>query len=152
MSLHTCRIDVNRPLSVYKDENSVPNQGPDRMNKENNRSWRTLGTQADRNKENNMIPSKWTSHKVFSLKPLCFFYVVHVRFIPKTATDQFPCDNIAIFVQVPQKLGVRAAVQSTRANSIEVFVDDECAAQYVIQHPNDKYPEGLFRVGDYRTT
>ena len=36
-----------------------------------------------------------------------------------------------IVVQVPQKLGARGAVQPTRATSIEVFVDEECA-QYVI--------------------
>uniref|UniRef100_A0A0A9CQU3 BUB1 N-terminal domain-containing protein n=1 Tax=Arundo donax TaxID=35708 RepID=A0A0A9CQU3_ARUDO len=88
-------INANRPLSVYKDENSLPNQGLDRSrsNKEYITSWRPLGTQADRNKENNMMPAKWTSHKV------------------------------------PQKLGARAAVQSTRAHSIEVFVDDECAQE-----------------------
>ena len=36
-----------------------------------------------------------------------------------------------IVVQVPQKLGARGAVQPTRATSIEVFVDEECA-KYVI--------------------
>jgi hypothetical protein len=41
---------------------------------------------------------------------------------------------INCLVQVPQKLGARVAVQSTRASSIEVFVDDECA-QYVFWHP-----------------
>jgi len=34
-------------------------------------------------------------------------------------------------VQVPQKVGARGAVQPTRATSIEVFVDEECA-KYVI--------------------
>ncbi|GJM90482.1 hypothetical protein PR202_ga06764 [Eleusine coracana subsp. coracana] len=103
------RIDVNRPLSVYKDETSLPNQGPDRIrnNKENSTCWRTLGTQADRNKENNMMPSKWTSHKV------------------------------------PQKLGVRAAVQSTRAKSIEIFVDDECAQESARKVPKSPNPSVL---------
>ncbi|XP_062224636.1 mitotic spindle checkpoint protein BUBR1-like [Phragmites australis] len=103
------RIDVNRPISVYKDENSLPNQGLDRIrsNKENNMSWRTLGAQADRNKENNMVPSKWTSHKV------------------------------------PQKLGARAAVQSTQANSIEVFVDDEYAQEPARQVPKSPNPSVL---------
>lgn len=64
MPLHTCRIDVNRPLAVYKDENSLPNQGLDRVKRKESTSWRTLGTQADRNKENNMMPAKWMSHKV----------------------------------------------------------------------------------------
>nr|CAB3445941.1 unnamed protein product [Digitaria exilis] len=58
------RIDVNRPLSVFKDENSLPNQGADIIRKKENTSWRTLGTQAERNKENNMMPTKWTCHKV----------------------------------------------------------------------------------------
>jgi checkpoint serine/threonine-protein kinase len=66
MPLHTCRIDINKPLSVYKDENSLPNQGIDKTRRKENTSWRTLGTQADRNKENNMMPTKWTCHKVFS--------------------------------------------------------------------------------------
>jgi hypothetical protein len=85
-SLHSCRIDVNRPLSVYKDENVLPNQGPGRMRnlKENNPSWRTLGTQAERGKENKMTPAKWTSHKVFSVKP---FNVVHVRFVKRITVD-----------------------------------------------------------------
>lgn len=64
MSLHSYRIDVNRPLSVFKDDKSLPNQGTDRIRNKENTSWRTLGTQADRNKENNMIPTKWTCHKV----------------------------------------------------------------------------------------
>ncbi|PUZ74469.1 hypothetical protein GQ55_1G068600 [Panicum hallii var. hallii] len=58
------RIDINKPLSVYKDENSLPNQGIDKTRRKENTSWRTLGTQADRNKENNMMPTKWTCHKV----------------------------------------------------------------------------------------
>jgi len=65
MLLHTCRIDANRPLSVYKEERPLPNQSLDGVrNKENSTSWRTLPTQADRNKENSMMPTKWTSHKV----------------------------------------------------------------------------------------
>ncbi|KAL6630004.1 hypothetical protein ACP70R_029769 [Stipagrostis hirtigluma subsp. patula] len=102
------RISVNRPLSIL-DENSLPNQGIDRTrsNKEINKSWHTLGTQADRNKENNMVPAKWTSHKV------------------------------------PQKLGARAAaVQSTRASTIEVFVD-ECAQEPAQQVPKSPNPSVL---------
>lgn len=40
-----------------------------------------------------------------------------------------------IVVQVPQKLGARGAVQPSRASSIEIFVDEDCA-QYVIWHPS----------------
>ncbi|CAM0946385.1 unnamed protein product [Alopecurus aequalis] len=56
------RINVNAPISVYK-ENPLPSQGLDRT-KSKDRAWNTLGTQADRNKENNMMPAKWTSHKI----------------------------------------------------------------------------------------
>ncbi|KAF0935704.1 hypothetical protein E2562_035752 [Oryza meyeriana var. granulata] len=57
------RIDANRPLAVYTDENSLPSHGLART-RSNNTAWQTLGTQADRNKENNMRPAKWTSHKI----------------------------------------------------------------------------------------
>uniref|UniRef100_A0A0D9VD94 BUB1 N-terminal domain-containing protein n=1 Tax=Leersia perrieri TaxID=77586 RepID=A0A0D9VD94_9ORYZ len=97
------RIDANRPLAVYKDENSLPSHGPART-RSNNTAWQTLGTQADRNKENNMRPAKWTSHKI------------------------------------PQKVGSRAAVQPTRASSIEVFVDDESAGEPAPQVPKSTKP------------
>jgi checkpoint serine/threonine-protein kinase len=42
----------------------LPSQGLDRT-RSKDRAWNTLGTQADRNKENNMMPARWTSHKVF---------------------------------------------------------------------------------------
>ncbi|CAL4970857.1 unnamed protein product [Urochloa decumbens] len=101
------RIDVNRPLSVFKDENLLPNQGIDKIRRKETTSWRTLGTQADRNKENNMMPTKWTCHKV------------------------------------PQKLGVRGTVQPTRASSIEVFVDEECAQEPARQVPKSPNPSVL---------
>jgi checkpoint serine/threonine-protein kinase len=63
MLLRICRINVNAPISVYK-ENPLPSQGLDRT-RSKDRAWNTLGTQADRNKENNMMPARWTSHKVF---------------------------------------------------------------------------------------
>jgi hypothetical protein len=85
MPLHTCGIDANRPLSVYKDESPLPNQGLDRVrSKENNTSWRVLGTRAERNKENNMMPAKWTSHKVLLPCHLGFSEVAHVRLAPRT--------------------------------------------------------------------
>lgn len=100
------RVDVNRPLSVYKDENPLPSQGLDRT-RSNDRAWHTLGTQADRNKENNMMPAKWASHKI------------------------------------PQKVGARGAVQSTRVSSIEVFVDEECAKEPAPQVPKSPKPSVL---------
>uniref|UniRef100_A0ACD5Z6C9 Uncharacterized protein n=2 Tax=Avena sativa TaxID=4498 RepID=A0ACD5Z6C9_AVESA len=56
------KINVNTPISVYK-ENPLPSQGLDRA-RSKDRAWNTLGTQADRNKENNMMPVRWTSHKI----------------------------------------------------------------------------------------
>ncbi|EMS51828.1 hypothetical protein TRIUR3_06420 [Triticum urartu] len=56
------RIDVNTPISIYK-ENPLPSQGLERA-RSKDRAWNTLGTQADRNKENNMMPARWTSHKI----------------------------------------------------------------------------------------
>ncbi|KAH9622541.1 hypothetical protein KSS87_020539, partial [Heliosperma pusillum] len=52
-------------LSVYKDtntENNSGNQGD--SSKLGSRSWDSLPTHRDRNKENTAIPSKWTSFKV----------------------------------------------------------------------------------------
>ncbi|XP_008681224.1 mitotic spindle checkpoint protein BUBR1 isoform X1 [Zea mays] len=100
---------LQRPLSVYKDESPLPNQGLDRVrSKENNTSWRVLGTRAERNKENNMMPAKWTSHKI------------------------------------PQKLGARGAVQSTRAScSIEVFVEEDCTQEPARPVPKSPNPSVL---------
>ncbi|KAM0855179.1 hypothetical protein ACQ4PT_049905 [Festuca glaucescens] len=56
------RINVNAPILVYK-ENPLPSQGLDRT-RSKDRAWNTLGTQADRNKENNMMPARWTLHKI----------------------------------------------------------------------------------------
>ncbi|XP_058073340.1 mitotic spindle checkpoint protein BUBR1 [Magnolia sinica] len=56
---------VSRPLSVYKDESpqiATRNQ-PESM-KGDARSWHTLGSRVERNKENSAIPSKWTSTKI----------------------------------------------------------------------------------------
>ncbi|KAM3227750.1 hypothetical protein ACQJBY_059465 [Aegilops geniculata] len=85
------RIDVNTPISIYK-ENPLPSQGLERA-RSKDRVWNTLGTQADRNKENNMMPARWTSHKI------------------------------------PPKVAARPAVLPARVSSIEVFVDEECAAE-----------------------
>ncbi|XP_078161903.1 BUB1-related (BUB1: budding uninhibited by benzymidazol 1) [Carex rostrata] len=63
-------VDANtrKPLAIYNDENSVPGHKNEKMKSvESNSkkpSWYNLGTQATRNKENNPIPSKWTSYKV----------------------------------------------------------------------------------------
>ncbi|KAL5778446.1 hypothetical protein ACOSP7_011372 [Xanthoceras sorbifolium] len=53
------------PLLVYKDTNvdGLSSHQPDKSKADFN-SWSSLGTQAERNKENNAIPSKWTSYKI----------------------------------------------------------------------------------------
>ncbi|KAL0016710.1 hypothetical protein SO802_003779 [Lithocarpus litseifolius] len=50
------------PLTIFKDISNVDRQ-PDTSKTDLN-SWRTLGARAERNKENNAIPTKWTTYKV----------------------------------------------------------------------------------------
>ncbi|WOK98108.1 mitotic spindle checkpoint protein BUBR1-like [Canna indica] len=57
------RVDTNKPLSIYKDENSKANDHPLNL-KRNEKSWNTLGSRVDRNKENAPVPEKWSSYKV----------------------------------------------------------------------------------------
>ncbi|XP_042402208.1 mitotic spindle checkpoint protein BUBR1-like [Zingiber officinale] len=57
------KISNNRPLSVYQDENSNTNDQHSNM-KKNEKSWNSLGSRLDRNKENTSMPTKWTSYKV----------------------------------------------------------------------------------------
>nr|CAD1834999.1 unnamed protein product [Ananas comosus var. bracteatus] len=57
------RVDNNKALSIYNDENATTSQHHNNA-KSNDRTWCTLGTQSDRNKENTSIPTKWTSYKV----------------------------------------------------------------------------------------
>ncbi|XP_072968801.1 mitotic spindle checkpoint protein BUBR1 [Typha angustifolia] len=57
------RIDGNKPLSIYKEENFVASQYNDKV-KSNDKIWHNLGTQSERNKENTSIPSKWVQYKV----------------------------------------------------------------------------------------
>ncbi|KAK9164829.1 hypothetical protein Scep_000020 [Stephania cephalantha] len=53
------------PLSIYKDENlSIPFSHQAESSKPEMMLWNTLGTRAERNKENNAIPSKWTKDKI----------------------------------------------------------------------------------------
>uniref|UniRef100_A0A5B7CA53 Putative mitotic spindle checkpoint protein BUBR1 n=1 Tax=Davidia involucrata TaxID=16924 RepID=A0A5B7CA53_DAVIN len=53
------------PLSIYKDTNTnitLCNQSE--LSRTDLKSWHTLGARAERNKENNAIPTKWTSNKI----------------------------------------------------------------------------------------
>lgn len=61
-------IPLRATLAIYKDTNA--DIGLDHqldMPKKGLNTWRTLGGQTERNKENNALPSKWTSHKVGTL-------------------------------------------------------------------------------------
>ncbi|KAK9270482.1 hypothetical protein L1049_026062 [Liquidambar formosana] len=53
------------PLTIFKDTNADITLGhqPELL-KTGLNSWNNLGTQKERNKENNAIPTKWTSYKV----------------------------------------------------------------------------------------
>ncbi|EEF52929.1 mitotic spindle checkpoint protein BUBR1 [Ricinus communis] len=52
-------------LSIYKDTNSdvLPGHQPGKSKTDFN-TWQNLGARAERNKENNAIPTKWTTYKV----------------------------------------------------------------------------------------
>ncbi|KAF6174225.1 hypothetical protein GIB67_033757 [Kingdonia uniflora] len=53
-------------FSIYKDTNPstiIPSHQPE-FGKAEVKSWNSLGTRAERNKENTAIPSKWTSTKI----------------------------------------------------------------------------------------
>lgn len=57
--------DRNNAISIYKDTDtgvSMVHQ-PDGSNNEM-KLWHSLGSRAERNKENNAIPAKWTSYKI----------------------------------------------------------------------------------------
>lgn len=52
-------------LSVYTDANSAASFGhQSELSKSEVKPWHTLGPRAERNKENNAIPTKWTANKV----------------------------------------------------------------------------------------
>ncbi|XP_020526249.1 mitotic spindle checkpoint protein BUBR1 isoform X2 [Amborella trichopoda] len=65
------RVSSNAPLAVYNDailgtQARHPHSGANQLDatKSQGHAWKTLGTQAERNKENSSLPSKWTSHKI----------------------------------------------------------------------------------------
>ncbi|XVF24493.1 hypothetical protein REPUB_Repub13aG0132800 [Reevesia pubescens] len=51
------------PLSIYNDNVDVM-RGHHSKPKTDSNSWHTLGVRAERNKENNAMPAKWTSYKI----------------------------------------------------------------------------------------
>ncbi|MBA0808804.1 hypothetical protein Gohar_024514 [Gossypium harknessii] len=52
------------PLSIYNDTNMDVMRGHHSKPSTGSNSWHTLGGRAERNKENNAMPAKWTSHKI----------------------------------------------------------------------------------------
>lgn len=52
-------------LSIYADANSATSfSQQSELSKPEAKPWHTLGPRAERNKENNAIPTKWTANKV----------------------------------------------------------------------------------------
>ncbi|KAM7513950.1 hypothetical protein LguiA_003533 [Lonicera macranthoides] len=49
------------PITIYKDTNMGSQSD---SSKSDFKSWHTLGARAERNKENNAVPAKWTSNKI----------------------------------------------------------------------------------------
>lgn len=96
-----CRINNNRPLSVYRDENSNTNDRHSNMNK-NDKSWNSLGSRSDRNKENTSMPSRWTSYKVAFKYTLAYsitaiahneYHLFHLSGSTKRTTNKFSSTN-----------------------------------------------------------
>ncbi|XP_043708354.1 mitotic spindle checkpoint protein BUBR1 isoform X2 [Telopea speciosissima] len=54
----------NAPLSIYKDRNDSITQSHEPLSMFDMRTWNTLGTRAERNKENAAIPTTWASNKI----------------------------------------------------------------------------------------
>ncbi|XP_022157258.1 mitotic spindle checkpoint protein BUBR1 [Momordica charantia] len=53
------------PFDVYEDsEVDITSQQESHVSKTRLNSWTVLGSRRERNKENNALPSKWTSHKI----------------------------------------------------------------------------------------
>ncbi|KAF7141960.1 hypothetical protein RHSIM_Rhsim06G0001700 [Rhododendron simsii] len=53
------------PLAIYKDSKAdVSLVYKPELSKTDTKSWNVLGARAERNKENNAIPTKWTSNKI----------------------------------------------------------------------------------------
>ncbi|KAA8514738.1 hypothetical protein F0562_017917 [Nyssa sinensis] len=52
-------------LTIYKDTNTnITSCNQSELSRTDLKSWHTLGARAERNKENNAIPAKWTSNKI----------------------------------------------------------------------------------------
>ncbi|OAY76253.1 Mitotic spindle checkpoint protein BUBR1 [Ananas comosus] len=91
------RVDNNKALSIYNDENAATSQHHNKA-KSNDRTWCTLGTQSDRNKENTSIPTN--GH--------------HIRFSRKWEQEQ--CNqHLVLVLRLPK---VEVATKSSNATSI----------------------------------
>lgn len=88
------------------------------------RNWNTLGGRADRNKENNAIPAKWTSHKV-----LLIYYSLYFN-----CHISFKFNYISFKFQIPQRPVARTAAPAPALPCIEVFVDEECLGSVIVNY------------------
>ncbi|XP_020109173.1 mitotic spindle checkpoint protein BUBR1 [Ananas comosus] len=100
------RVDNNKALSIYNDENAATSQHHNKA-KSNDRTWCTLGTQSDRNKENTSIPTKWTSYKVQQK--------VGARTMQSAPS---PCIEVYVDEECVQLPKVEVATKSSNATSI----------------------------------
>lgn len=67
-----------RPLAILNDNVvDVPLHHEPDTSKTDLNSWHALGTRAERIKENNPIPTKWTSYKVYHSPPCHSFFPNH---------------------------------------------------------------------------
>lgn len=118
------RDRVLAPINIYKESNSA-NVGsryhPD-VPKTNLNSWHALGPRAERNKENNAIPTKWTTYKVSS--PLLPQYTIDKDWHFDIFTE--PTITLVYVFQIPQRPGSRTRGAGASSTCIEVFVDEEC--------------------------
>ncbi|KAK8647326.1 hypothetical protein V6N13_121070 [Hibiscus sabdariffa] len=73
------------PLSIYNDNNMDVMRGHHTKPSTDSNSWHNLGGRAERNKENNAVPAKWTSYKIPQ------------RPVPRT-TGTVPSAHIEVFV------------------------------------------------------
>lgn len=97
------------------------------MSKTECNSWLTLGAQAERNKENNAKPAKWTSYKVLHISKTHFFIFLFCVLYKKYPLNK-DVENLFKFplLQILQRPGPGVG-GATASSLIEVFIDEECA-------------------------
>lgn len=116
------------PLAIYKDTKAdVSLVYQPELSKTDTKSWNVLGARAERNKENNAIPTKWTSNKV-SFGILWYSTVQFACSLSNDViTSQLSCiPHQTYYFQIPRRAVPRTG-GATASACIEIFVDEECA-------------------------